>query len=150
MPCRVRTEYRPVLIGALWIALLTAPGAAVAGSPRDPVATTLAHCLDDPANASTAGQVACETTALKAYDRRMNAAYAGLLRRLPVAAGERLRRSQRAWLAFRDAEQAARDALYATRHGTMYVPMEAGAATNVTRDRALQLETCLRVMEIEP
>lgn len=31
----------------------------------------------------------------------------------------------------------------------MYVPMEAGASTNIVRDRALQLEAYARVLMIE-
>jgi len=79
----------------------------------------------------------------------MNIAYTALMRALPAPAAQRLRVAQRAWLAFRSAEADARTALYATRSGTMYVPMAAGSATNVVRDRALQLETYLRVMRIE-
>jgi uncharacterized protein YecT (DUF1311 family) len=86
---------------------------------------------------------------LRSYDRRMNAAYAALLRRLQPKAAEQLRRSQRAWLAFRDSEAAARQAIYATRQGTMYVPMEADAAVTIVGDRALLLERYLRVLSIE-
>lgn len=116
----------------------------------DPTAAALMRCVDDPVNASTAGQTDCETTATKAYDARMNRAYAALTKRLPVAAVRQLREAQHAWLAFRDAERRARTAIYATRHGTMYVPMEAASETAVTRDRALELETYVRVTAIEP
>jgi uncharacterized protein YecT (DUF1311 family) len=71
------------------------------------------------------------------------------MRRLPAASGARLRAAQRAWLAFRSADEAARGALYETRQGTMYVPMQAADATHVVRDRALQLEALLRVMAID-
>lgn len=83
------------------------------------------------------------------YDRRLNAAYATLMRELPMAAAQRLRASQRAWLSFRDSEAAAREALYETRRGTIFVPMQAAAATIIVRDRAIQLETLVRVMGIE-
>lgn len=65
------------------------------------------------------------------------------------AAAQRFRQSQRSWLTFRTAEAQARSALYATRQGTIYVPMEADDTTNIVRDRALQLEAYLRVLEIE-
>lgn len=130
------------------IALVLVASRAVAAIP-DPTATALARCVDDPGNASTAGQTECETTATKAYDARMNRAYAALMKRLPEAAALQLRAAQHAWLAFRDAERRARTAIYATRQGTMYVPMEAASETAVTRDRALELENCLRIMAIE-
>ncbi|HEY4075678.1 MAG TPA: lysozyme inhibitor LprI family protein [Rhizomicrobium sp.] len=79
----------------------------------------------------------------------MNRAYAGLLKVLPAEAGSRLQAAQRAWLAFRDTEAKARSALYETRRGTMYVPMQAASTTSVVRDRAFELEASLRVMRID-
>ena len=113
----------------------------------DPTERALTRCAT--VDASTAGQVACETAAQRSYDARMNRAYAALLRRLPAPAIDRLRRAQRHWLAFRAADAAARDALYATRRGTMYAPMQAADDTAITRDRALQLEARLRVLSID-
>jgi uncharacterized protein YecT (DUF1311 family) len=54
---------------------------AAGAATTDPTERQLQRCLDVPANASTAGQVGCENAA-EAYDRRMNLAYAALLRRL--------------------------------------------------------------------
>lgn len=79
----------------------------------------------------------------------MNRAYAVLMKRLPPDARERLRLAQRAWLTFRATDALARGALYSTRRGTIYAPMEAASATAVTRDRALQLEASLRVMTVD-
>ncbi|UYY58426.1 lysozyme inhibitor LprI family protein [Sphingomonas sp. S2-65] len=106
-------------------------------------------CLDNPANGSTSAQTRCEVQAESAYDRRMNAAYGALLRTLPRRAAGELRNAQRTWLAFRDAQRMADAALFATRQGTMYVPMQGGSATRVVRDRALQLEASLRILQIE-
>ncbi|MEG3152760.1 lysozyme inhibitor LprI family protein [Sphingomonas sp. ZT3P38] len=130
--------------------ILLAGASGAAAQRADPTATALNRCLSAAANASTAGQTGCEASALRSYDQRMNVAYTALLRGLPAGAAQQLRRSQRAWLAFRDAERSAIGGIYATRQGTMYVPMQAGSATTLTRDRALQLETYRRVMAIEP
>lgn len=127
---------------------LSAPALAAPES-ADRTQAALQRCLDAAANASTAGQTECEATAARSYDQRMNAAYAGLMHHLPARAADRLRAAQRAWLAFRGADAAARAAIYETRRGTMYVPMQAAAATDVVRDRALQLEGALRVVTIE-
>jgi len=113
----------------------------------DPTEQMLTRCVS--INDSTAGQVACEAAAQRSYDARLNRAYAALLRRLPAPAADWLRRAQRHWLAFRAADAAARDALYATRRGTMYAPMQAADDTAITRDRALQLEARLRVLSID-
>lgn len=128
---------------------LASSGASFASDLKDTTAETLDRCLNDPASGSTAGQIQCEATASSDYDRRMNTAYSTLLRKLPSKAAQQLRLSQRAWLAFRDSEAKARDALYATREGTMYVPMQASDATNVIRDRARLLEGYARVMAID-
>ena len=133
----------------LLLALLAWPADLAAMPSADPTGTGLARCLAREAKASTAGQTECQATALRDYDRRMNLAYAALLRRLPAPAAQYLRQSQRAWVTFRDAEDSARNALYATRRGTMYVPMEAAAGTILTRDRALQLEGYARILSIE-
>ena len=144
-PCR---PARLVPIVALVLALGMMP--AHAAPPGDPTEARLAACLDDPLRASTAGQTECETAALQAFDRRMNAAYATLRGRLPAPAADRLRTSQRAWIAYRDAEAATRQAIYATRRGTMFVPMEDAAATAITADRAHMLERYARALAIEP
>jgi len=133
----------------LLLTLLAWPADLAAMPSADPTGTRLARCLEREANASTAGQTECETKALRDYDRRMNLAYAALLRRLPASAAQSLRQSQRAWITFRDAEDRARTAIHATRSGTMYVPMEAAAGTILTRDRALQLEGYARILSIE-
>lgn len=142
---RIRLATKAALACLLVLASPTSP---MVSPLEDPTAVTLDRCLDDPANASTAGQTECETTASSDYDRRMNAAYATLMHKLPEKAAQQLRLSQRAWLAFRDGEAKSRDALYETRQGTMFVPMQASDATNVIRDRALQLEGYVRVMAI--
>ncbi|QNQ11788.1 lysozyme inhibitor LprI family protein [Sphingomonas alpina] len=132
---------------ALMIAAMAS--AAYAAPPGDATEAALDHCLALPANASTAGQVECEQAAAKAYDRRMNASYTTLMRRLPPSAKGQLQRSQRAWLVYRDSEFNAQGGIYATRQGTMYVPMQADSAATLTRDRARLLESYVRVMSIE-
>jgi uncharacterized protein YecT (DUF1311 family) len=132
-----------------FVLLVWSTGANAAPARDDATAVALQHCLVAPSGVSTAGQTECEAAATRSYDRRMNTAYADLMRRLPSAAASRLRTAQRAWLAFRSADGDARSALYETRRGTMYVPMQASAASDVVRDRALQLEASLRVMTID-
>ena len=136
-----------IAVAMLAITLPTSTLAADSG--RDTTAAALNRCLAAPAKASTAGQIGCESAALRSYDRRMNLSYASVMRRLPALAADRLRQSQRAWLAYRNAEGQARRAIYATRQGTMYVPMEADAAVTLTGDRARLLEQYLRALDVE-
>lgn len=131
-----------------WQSAMTS-AAVAATTSQDQAEAALTRCLARDDHASTAGQTECEDAARDSYDRRLNAAYTALIRLLPPPAAEALRRSQRNWLAFRDSERKAREALYATRQGTMYVPMEADDETMIVRDRARQLEAYLRVMRID-
>jgi uncharacterized protein YecT (DUF1311 family) len=140
---------KSLTLAGLALAAFAASPAAAAPPAKDPTEAALDRCLNDPAKFSTAAQVDCEAQANRAYDRRMNVAYAALIKTLPAPAAQQLRQSQRAWLAFLTAERTAAGALYATRQGTMYVPMAASSMTNVTRDRTLQLEGYVRVMRIE-
>ncbi|WP_420137674.1 lysozyme inhibitor LprI family protein [Sphingomonas sp.] len=134
-------------VAALFACLLAIAPAFAA--PADPTAAALQRCLDDPAHGATAGQSACIGRATQSYDRRLNAAYRTLLRLLPAPAAAQLRTAQRQWLVFRNADVAARGALYETRQGTMYVPMQGQADMQLVRDRALQLEGDLRVFRID-
>ena len=138
------------LFACAGLAVLVAATAPSIATAADATNAALDRCLASPANASTAGQVACESIAMKAYDRRMNAAYAILMRKLPASAAQRLRGAQRTWLGYRDSEALARGALYATREGTMFVPMQADAAVALVRDWALLLERYVRVMAVGP
>ncbi|SEK67667.1 Protein of unknown function [Sphingomonas palmae] len=79
----------------------------------------------------------------------MNRAYSALMRRPPAPAAARLRIAQRARITFRDADDDAQSALYATRTGTMYAPMQAADAIAIIRDRALAREKQLRVLSID-
>jgi uncharacterized protein YecT (DUF1311 family) len=71
----------------------TVPGTEARATSHDRTDAALARCLDDPANASTAGQTECQARAMRTWDERMNAAYATLMKRLPAKAGQRLRLS---------------------------------------------------------
>lgn len=128
---------------------LSLPAHAASASSSDSTADALTKCLDDPAHGSTGDQDECETQALKSYDKRMNGAYSKLLKMLPAEAAKDLKAAQRAWIGYRDLEAHARDGLFATRQGTMYAPMEAGAETDLTRDRTLLLENYVRILEID-
>ncbi|WCM25935.1 DUF1311 domain-containing protein [Sphingomonas sp. QA11] len=144
--CRMGHARHAILVAALsWAAH---PALAENGR-RDATAAALDHCLADPAHASTGDQTACETRAAGDYDRRMNVAYAALLRKLPPDAARKLRDAQRAWLAYRNAEAGAREAIYATRQGTMFVPLESDDAVVIVGDRARLLERYVRAMAVE-
>ncbi|WP_448663560.1 lysozyme inhibitor LprI family protein [Sphingomonas sp. CJ20] len=142
------TTKRIGMVSALVLGIAAA-APALAAERDDPTEVALRRCLEAPANVSTAAQVDCEAAAMRSYDRRMNAAYTALMRTLPAPAAARLKAAQRAWLAYRDAEVAARRGVYATQQGTMFVPMAADAAAAIVGDRARMLERYLRITRID-
>jgi uncharacterized protein YecT (DUF1311 family) len=137
-----------VTVLLLGISLLSTVASA-GDKPRDATDEQLQRCLDDDSHGSTGDQTDCIETARKAWDTRMNRAYTQLMKALPPAAAASLRTAQRDWLVYRDAESKAQLDFYETRHGTMYVPMQANASMALIRDRAQRLEGDLEVLRIE-
>jgi uncharacterized protein YecT (DUF1311 family) len=132
---------------ARWIfvaALILAPSLAAhpqeaAGERRHRIDRELAACqAKDP---STAGMIECSTKARKQWDAEMNAAYREVLRYLDATGQRDMRASQRAWLAFRDKEYKAISGVHSRLQGTLWIPVQAGRATAVTRERALTLRS---------
>jgi len=73
-------------------------------------------------------------------DAQLNKTYEALLKKLPDAEGkEKLKQSQRAWLAFRDAEAAF--AADEARGGTMAPTLRYATMTELTEQRTKQLKT---------
>ena len=73
-------------------------------------------------------------------DAELNKTYEALLKKLPDAEGkEKLKQSQRAWLAFRDAEAAF--AADEARGGTMAPTLRYATMTELTEQRTKQLKT---------
>ena len=134
---------------ALLVGLFVQPAVGSGAVSPDATERQLRQCLNKPENASTAAQVECQASARKAYDRRMNLAYAALLRRLAGPAAEKLRVAQRAWIRFRNADSEAGRALFATLQGTIYLPIFAAREVAVVRDRAMALESQLRIVSVD-
>jgi uncharacterized protein YecT (DUF1311 family) len=89
---------------------------------------------------STAEIVACLDARAQAWDRRLNAAYGGLLTSLADDAGrgrdEALRAAQRLWVRYRDANCR----FHGSGEGTIARIEAAACVERMTRDRALELE----------
>ncbi|MCM2317145.1 MAG: DUF1311 domain-containing protein [Thermoanaerobaculia bacterium] len=117
-----------------------------AGEPS-PIDRNLEACIDrDP---STAGMVECIDEAFAAWDEELNAAYQAVAKLLTREQRDALKTAQRQWLAWRDAEFAMLDAIYATREGTMYLPMAAGDRMEVVKARAVELRGYESLLKID-
>lgn len=104
-----------------------------------PIEVKMQQAMDQ--NPSTAGQVEAITHALAEWDQLLNRHYQTLINALEPESAAALRESQRSWVAWRDLELKSLNAFYVKMQGTMYVPMAAYAGMNLTRQRALALET---------
>lgn len=76
-----------------------------AAAEADPIDVALDKCLASPAAESTTGMVECLDTAYAAWDKELNETYRSLSASLDAKSRGLLKRSQRQWVAFRDAER---------------------------------------------
>jgi len=103
----VKTLIVTTLTGAAL--LLATPAAAVDAAEIEARYTpALAQCLDTPEGQSTAGTIGCIAAELKIQDAALNAAYRRATAGMNARQQAGLRSAQRAWIAFRDADCAAR------------------------------------------
>jgi uncharacterized protein YecT (DUF1311 family) len=118
--------------------LLSLPLSAV---EKDPIDRAMEAAMAK--NPSTAGMVDAIDNALKQWDQKLNTSYKALNKELPAAEWKELVTAQRAWIAFRDAQLKAMDATFDRMEGTMWIPIRAEMAMNLTRQRAQFLENML-------
>ena len=93
-------RFAPVL---LCLSVLAAPLAGQAAEPK--YSPAYDRCLASPDGQSTMGMIACAGAELKLQDARLNRAYQAAMKRLDQPRQRAaLRKAQRAWIAFRDAD----------------------------------------------
>lgn len=74
------------------------------------------------------------------WDAELNRCYGELKKKLRPEAFAALQAAQRQWIVYRDAQLQFIGELYGHFDGTMYIPMRASAAMELTRKRALELK----------
>ncbi len=111
------------------------------------IARGMDRLLDE--DSSTAGMVQAAAWEFREWDQLMNTAYQALLSNLPTEEQATLRASQRAWLAYRDAELTALRTLFEQKEGTMFIPMAARASARVVKHRAIELATLVQIWRID-
>ncbi len=128
--------------------------AALGRGAADPVASRQ-HPIDaeverlaglDP---STAGLLRAYAQGYDLWDKELNRVYRELMAFLAKDGKGRqaVKEAQAAWLAFRDREFAAIDAVYGRLEGTMYRPMQAYARLEVVKARTLTLADWLALLQ---
>lgn len=92
------------------------------------------------ANPSTAGMNEAISEALKKWEVEVNKSLKHLKKVMSAEEGKALEASQKAWIAYRDAELKTQTEIYSRMQGTMWRPASSHAAMDLTRARALQLK----------
>lgn len=82
----------------------------------------------------------CIGNAAAEWDKVLNEQYRQLLKNQPAEVVEALRKSQRAWLAYRDSYQEAVVALYGQNEGTIWPVIMGDTMLQFVRDKALSLQ----------
>ncbi|NLI78863.1 MAG: DUF1311 domain-containing protein [Candidatus Riflebacteria bacterium] len=97
---------------------------------------------------STAGLLQAYAKGYDLWDKELNRVYRELMAFLAKdgKGKQAVKEAQVAWLAFRDREFAAIDAVYAHLEGTMYRPMQAYARLEVVKTRTLTLADWLALL----
>ena len=111
-----------------------------------PVCLTIAFSTLSPAAAQNQNEMNVEAAAeFTKADKELNAVYAKVLEVLDDVAKEKLKRSQRAWVVFRDAEADFRADAEA-RGGSMWPLIHEGVRSSLTKERVKALKEYLIVV----
>jgi uncharacterized protein YecT (DUF1311 family) len=112
---------------------------------KNPIDKWLDDCLET--NQSTQGMVDCANEAYIKWDSELNKVYKKLLSLLDTDSQKKLKESQRAWVKFRDEEFKLLDSFYATKEGSMYLPMHALDKVDIVKNRVQELSGHLQVIK---
>ena len=124
-------------------ALLLSVFSALADSkPKtDPIDAALDAAIDkDP---STAGMIHATVDATAKWDKRMNSAYQSLKKKMASDEWGALLGAQKAWVNYRDLQIQSIQVTFSKMDGTMWRPVCASEIMDITKQRALFLESLL-------
>lgn len=107
------------------------------GAPETCIGVASGPCLEKPDNLSTSAQVDCLYAEQAEWDVFLNQTYQKLLKAAPKKAVEKIRKSQRAWVAAREADCGLYHDL--VEGGSIYRQLGADCAATMTARRTLQL-----------
>jgi len=109
---------------------------------KHPIDVWLEHCINS--NPTTAGMNTCTAEAINKWDEEMNKVYRELMSRLSVKQKIALKKSQVAWLKFRDEEFNFLDNFYSDFQGTMWSNILMGEKLSILKQRTLMLHIYLK------
>jgi uncharacterized protein YecT (DUF1311 family) len=92
---------------------------------------------------STAGMVRAISDANVQWDKKMNSIYKSLRKKMESDEWTALVAAQKAWIGYRDLQTASIESTYSKMEGTMWIPVSASRAMEITKARTLFLEALL-------
>lgn len=107
---------------------------------KDPVHIELDKCLATPEGQTTAGMVDCTHKAYLVYDKQLNEVYKKALAGVDSESAEKIRESQRKWIAWRDAQNAADNAPWRADRGSLASLDIESFNVDIIRSRVKQLQ----------
>lgn len=133
----MRTRYILAPLALIIAAVFFFSGRIQADEKKYPIDVWLEKAIAK--DSTNVGMRRATVTAEQMWDKQMNKTYAELMKRLTPEEKATLVRSQKAWLAFRDAEFKTITQIHSHKQGTMYRVMAVGDAYDIVKSRALQL-----------
>ncbi len=106
---------------------------------KHPIDIQCEACLDSTENQSTLGMVECERKAMAAWDKELNKYYNLLMAVLDDDEKTKLKTSQKNWLTYKKSEKDFFETAYYNEEGTMYQIFAASRATELIKNRVLEL-----------
>jgi uncharacterized protein YecT (DUF1311 family) len=92
---------------------------------------------------STAGMVRAISDANVQPDKKMNSIYKSLMKKMESDEWKSLVSAQKAWINYRDLQTKSIESIYSKMDGTMWIPVSTSRVMEITRERALFLESLL-------
>lgn len=111
-----------------------------------PIDQRMKECIEK--DYSDSAMTQCVWNALEEWDAELNKNYKKLMSLLPEDGKQALRKAQREWIKYRDAEIKATIAIFGQLQGTMYDVLSADNIMRITKDRALKLENYIHLLEM--
>lgn len=107
---------------------------------KHPIDVKFEDCTNAPDGYTTYGMIECMREAEAAWDKELNKQYREVMKRLSADGKAILKKTQKAWLGYRDAEKEFSAIYYGNKQGSMYLVLNAARLMEITRSRALELK----------
>jgi uncharacterized protein YecT (DUF1311 family) len=131
------------IVAIICTGLLLISGHPSRAETEDPIDAALDACLGTDQGQTNAGMIECTSTAIKAWNARLNQIYQQDITALDPKSRDLLRESERQWVAFRKAERAAQAGPWQVDRGTDINVEILGDDLGAIKERADELKTYL-------